>query len=277
MNDLSSQETKSYQDPLGDAGFTSLIEPPPKEAAETPLDLPSDEQQPDSEPDTEDLPPDSPPESAADTSHPEVDECYRGFYSRFTPAGEEGRRFIVGIEGIVSSIVPTRANGDKRELLGMDGRVVATVSGSAIAELNSLESMGWQVECRMALSVYDTNERQFQGDVAWLAFDSTKPEVQTALAEFVKGITTRIALGSRPELQLDQGQFVRVLESKGRWYLTKDTSIPRLPVGTMIHRQRRSLSEGLIHTALNHRMGCNVATWVFLVATLIVLYILFVK
>jgi len=252
MTDKRPEESKSYSDPLGDAGFTAL------------LDLPDKPQKPEPEEEVEDI------------DYPAVESCYRGFYQRFLANSEDGRLFLLGVEGIVGSRINTRALAGERELLALDERVVGRVAGPEIRELNELESQGWQVECRLVFSIYHSDDKRFSGEVAWFAYDSQTEAEWQAFANFIEGIAFRISFGMHPGLNLDQQQFQRVLKSHGQWDQTKDVPPEPLPAGALIHKRSRNLSDRLVHSALEHRLGCNIATWIFLAAILLLVIFLFV-
>ena len=298
--DLASQETRSFRDPLGEAGFTRLIDPPEKlevapdskalasqEPEELDVDKPTDGDPDDilAEPRV-DTPPDFP-----------VEQYYRACYVDCWAEGESGRRFIAGYEGITGREISSRAAGGyaasdnaaegaaadiaetSRELLSVDGSVVAHLVGSEVEELNELETAGFVVRCFMAISLYHSKEKRFSATVACIAYSSALNELQqSAMQEYINGMTSRLGFGSRPDLQLDQQQFDHVLSSSGRWYMTKDLPEATYPSGTFIHRRRRSLSDSLISAAVEHRLGCNTLTWVFLISlAALVVYLVFFR
>ncbi|MCL2632590.1 MAG: hypothetical protein FWD45_05855 [Coriobacteriia bacterium] len=306
-SNLSSQETRSYRDPLGAAGFTTLLELPTRrrrapvsedeaeaelkagattvaeaagaagagadavEAAAEDAGEAAPEANHDSETDKE-------PETAAQPAvqYPSVADSYRGFYHEVQIFDEPGRRFVVGIDGIIGAAIATRAAGDDRELLGMGGNVMLKMGSKRIAELNTLEEKGWAIECRMALSLYNSKQQRFSAEVAWFAYNPVLIEVQI-MKDFLSGMSSRIASGSHPDLKLDQEQFERVISSSGRWHMTKDQPRERLPSGTVAHRRRRNLSDTLVSTALKYRVGCNIITWAFFAAVIALIYLVFIR
>jgi hypothetical protein len=218
--------------------------------------------------------PEQPVEAPDPNLYPAVEGCYTGFYQRFDPDGAEGRRFLVGAEGIIGAAVATRAAGQSREVLGLDGRVVGVVDGDRVAHLNALEQDGWVVECRLALSIYHQSEKSFSGELAWMAYTSAEEQHIKAIQGFIKGISSRIAFGMHPSLELDQSQFARVLRSQGQWDQTKELPLEPLERGSVTHKRRRSMADWLVAAALEHRIGCNIASWAFLAAMAISLILL---
>ncbi|MCL2150842.1 MAG: hypothetical protein FWH50_01285, partial [Coriobacteriia bacterium] len=135
-----------------------------------------------------------------------------------------------------------------------------------LAELNEYEQAGWLVECRLALSVYIPDTEGFIGEAAWMAYDPGQSGADAIFAVFIENITGRIAEGSHPRLSLDQDQFEQVMESAGHWFLTKSEPLADLPKGSLIHKRRRNWADYLAQAAAAHRLGCNIAAWLFLAA-----------
>jgi len=284
MPDLKHEETKSFRDPLGEAGYTSVMPPfdPLKEDVEQ--DEP-DQDAGDVESAAvskdEELLEDSVVEQLEEQPeeqviYPSVEDYYRGFYITFEADGDDGARFIVGFEGIIGSKVKTRPADNRREILGMDNRVVGVVEGRVIKELNKLEQAGWLVECRMALCLYNQQDKAFSGELVFMAFNNATQPYLKIFESFMANITSSLAFGTRPGMELDQQQFEQLLKSRGTWYPTTDIPLPPLTKGTVIHRRRRSMSDWIIFVAYEHRIGCNIATWIFLAAILAVVIYLFV-
>ncbi|MCL2340058.1 MAG: hypothetical protein FWC59_04110 [Actinomycetia bacterium] len=247
-------------DPLEAAGLTTLL-PPIAVQPTPPPDRASASQQTSGAEQAPELPDPTPAPSAV----------YRGFYQEFWPTDSSGQRFLGGIEGVIGTAISSAATAEGRELSGIDGRWIGTVDGEPIQELNALEAMGWRVECRLVASYYHPATKQFSAETAWLAWDPSRPEMTAALPTFIQNMTFRIAHGSHPDLNLDQQQLARVLASRGNWYLTRDQPSAELPAGSIVHKRHRSLADTLVQTAINHRIGCNLAFWIGLVLVALLL------
>jgi hypothetical protein len=297
--DLSSQETRSFRDPLGEAGFTKLIEPPeklevtPDSEAEHELELDPDHETKqkagfDGDADGTVETTDGEHQESGELLHDDpieelppaypIGDYYYACYADCWAEGEPGRRFIAGYEGITGREINSRSSAEGRDLLSIDEQVVGRVGGEDVSELNELEAAGFIVRCLMVVSLYHTAEKRFSATVAFIAYNSTLDELQqSAMQEYIKGMASRLGFGSRPELQLDQEQFDHVLSSSGRWYMTKDLPELTYPSGTFIHRRRRSMSDSLISAAVEHRMGCNILTWAFFAALIAFIYLVFFR
>jgi len=280
LPDLASQETKSYRDPFEALGENRLLqlpekpepEPEPESKSENKLEEPEGKTLGSTEADAG-----AEVEITArpQRDYPAVADSYVAFYQEFSPEGDRGKRFIIGFEGIIGATIDSRATKIGRELLGFDGSVVANVSGREYQRLNSLEQSGWTVECRMAISLYRANQREFFAEALWVAYDSSLGEDSLAIKAFIENVSDRLATGIRPNVELSQEQFERILSSHGRWHHTENIPLHRLPTGVLVHRRKRSFSEWLIQIALKHRAASNIATLILLVAIIVIVYLVF--
>ena len=72
--------------------------------------------------------------------------------------------------------------------------------------------------------------------------------------------------GIRPEVELGEQGYAKVVESKGTWKPTKTVSLPSKQAGVAILKTRRSVSEKMIEQGRKGNKGCYILSWVFLLA-----------
>jgi hypothetical protein len=193
---------------------------------------------------------------------PAVNEVYDGLYVSVCPQDKEGRAFLGGAEGIVGSALTLHFFDEGPGLVTRDGRRIALLEGASAARLTKLQEKGWIIRPLLAYTVYRVADRSFVGHFACLCYSSQlDEEVKSALEALVGGIAERIASGSRPRLDLNQEQFVKVIESKGAWCLMPELPWPELPEGSVFYRRRRSFNDRLISAGLEGNKGCFVAAW----------------
>jgi hypothetical protein len=233
--------------------------------------------------------------------YPRVETVYNARYIRFLPLDKNGALFLSGSEGIVGSELFIKPLDDMR-FAGKDagsspsntaGRAdtdaaargdlgIFSYSGRCLAyfedaDIRELVADGWKLRCFLAHTVYNTDQKSF---VACCACFCYSPELDAgsvaALETFIKHIVERIALKSYPRLDLMQEQLVRVIDSKGEWFLTKEQPWPELPKGSLYYRRRRTFNDRLIATALSGNKGCIVVSWVGLILALVAVVLLVV-
>ena len=196
-------------------------------------------------------------------TYPAVNEVYKGFYAGFEPSDKEGITFLSGSEGIIGTELVLRQVNDRLGFFAYDNRRVSTLEKSLSDKLNDLLSAGWTIRCKLAFIVYVSEKKTFSAQFACFCYGpELSQEQKESLENFIRNMTHRIASASHPGLALSQEQFIRVLASKGEWYLAKDEPWPELPRGSVYYRRRRTFNDRLIGAALKGNTGCVVASWI---------------
>ena len=215
--------------------------------------------------------------------YPKVDTVYSARYIRFSALDKNSALFLGGSEGIVGSelfIRPVEDTSDKQTngsllgVFGYSGRCIAYLDDTVVRELIS---EGWETRCFLAHTIYSAGQKSFETVCACFCYSSDlNAAAIAALETFIKHTVERIALKSYPCLDLTQEQLVRVIDSKGEWFLTKEQSWPELPKGSLYYRRRRTFNDRLIATALSGNKGCLIASWGGFILVIIALVLLFV-
>ena len=208
---------------------------------------------------------------------PSVETSYDGFYLRIDPDTPEGRRALAGSDGIIGSrlkAVPSKGHEASGEavsaavrLLTQTGITLATLTGKDAEKIGQALRAGWSINIVLSLVVYSKEQDGFWAEAACICYDTN---LGPALAEFTKNIIYRISRGTHPGLQLNQEQFVRVIESNGAWYLTKDTPLPEREKGAIVYKSRKVWSEYLVEAAAAGNLGCKFAAGIFWVVVIVV-------
>jgi len=217
---------------------------------------------------------------------PSVDSVYQGFYIRFEPDSAQGRRALAGSEGIVGSRLTailterdrlgesnTKQAGEPEadqpkipaeelgvELKALSGTSLIALNGQDAERIKAAILAGWSVNIHLSLIVFSKQMDGFWAEAACILFNR---EQEAALKQFTKNIVYRISSGTHPGLTLNQEQFVRVMESNGAWYLTKDTPLPTLQQGEIFYKRRKVWSEYLVEAATSGKIGCKIAAILF--------------
>jgi hypothetical protein len=198
--------------------------------------------------------------------YPSVDEVYFSCYQEFLPNGKEGERFLGSSDGVVGTVLSLRAVDDHLGYFSYDGRCIAEFENKVLAE--ALEK-SWNIRCLLAYSTFSAKEKVIKGTAVCFCFDPVVGKIASeALNVFIDNIIGRVAHGAYLKLRLSQEQFVKVIESKGQWYLLKEESWPKLSKGTVYYRRRRTLTDRLIDIANSGNKGCLIASWVGMFAVI---------
>ncbi|MDR3052296.1 MAG: hypothetical protein LBU48_00340 [Coriobacteriales bacterium] len=198
--------------------------------------------------------------------YPPVKEVYEGFYLQFNPNTQAGTHFLAGSEGIIGTKMGITAEADKLLLTTFDGRALAQLEGKPAEKIRRHLLNGWSVNVMLSLIIYTHEGNSFTGELACICFD---PALGLPLESFVKNITYRISKGTHPGLKLMQEQLIKVLESNGAWYLTKDVPLPERKKGSIIYKRRKTWSEHLTSAAIQGNIGCKIVStmaWIAIAA-----------
>lgn len=241
MKNAQSKETRSYQDPMA-----SRMEAAQKRKAAL--------------------------EAGSKPNYPKVEKVYDGFYQRLDTLSEEGSRFFLSAGAPIGSKVQLDSKGTT--LFTEDGHLLAGITGKTAARLSKHAAQGWQICVLVSAVFYKAESRKASAEFAFLCWAPLDAEQEAALVTFSDNIAHRLASGDRATLDLTQDQFIKILSSKGSWYLTPTSKRDGLPSGTVIYKNRRTGTEHLTAYALKHRRGCTLLAsffWILLLGGLAVL------
>jgi hypothetical protein len=134
---------------------------------------------------------------------------------------------------------------------------------------------GWSVNATVSLIFFAKADKAFEAEVSCMCY---APEVAVPMSTFVANMNNRIKHGEHPNLHLNQEQFAKVMDSNGAWYLTKSAPKPKPKDGQIVFKSKRTLTESLVASSDNHRMGCTVLASIFwlVVIALVVWFVLVV-
>ena len=203
---------------------------------------------------------------------------YDSFYITFTSTDKRSAAFLAGSEGIIGTeLTLLFSNKDAEEeavfLLARDEAVIARVSEADAARLRFHYEKDWAIKAVLSLIFYHEAKKCFSAELACFCYDRMLDDSYGhALENFVNNLIYRINKGAHPTLELGQEQFIKVLESKGAWYLTKNMPYPPKEKGVIIYKRRRIWSEYLVVAAMNGNLGCRIAAiafWVLVAAAVV--------
>jgi len=195
---------------------------------------------------------------------PEVFEVYDGFYFMFNSTDKRSASYLAGSEGVIGSELMLQVTPEFVHIVARDGAVIADIDTTCAERLRYRYNRGWIIKTALSLVSYQEAGKRFIAEVACFCYDSALDEAsKQALEMFIKNLVYRINKGVHPGLELSQEQFMKVIESKGAWYLTKNTPLPPREKGTIIYKRRRTWSESLVNMSLRGNRGCKVAAIVF--------------
>ena len=199
-----------------------------------------------------------------DKEFPPVAGVYDGFYQLLEPPTAEGGAFFLGSAGIVGTRLKLDL-GEGAQLRSATGQALLPLPEQTARRLRDQSDKGWQIMAVIAAIYYRAQNQGVSVEIAFLSWDSGQP----ALAVFARNIVARLASGDHAGLELSQEQLVKVLQSQGRWFLTKASDRPGTAKGTVLFKKRAGAIQRLIALLLRHPKASNIvaiAFWLLLAA-----------
>ena len=92
------------------------------------------------------------------------------------------------------------------------------------------------------------------------------PAYKDEFETFLNNVSKALSNGKRPDLSINQEEFDKIVDSKGKWFPTKTISAPKKEKGTVILRSRMTARDKVIEQGRNKNIGCYILSWVFLLA-----------
>ena len=145
------------------------------------------------------------------------------------------------------------------------GAMVGFFEPGTSRDLSLCEARGFRMQALLSFIAYSESPEpgEYWGEAAIICYD---PKDAEAFECFTGNIAARMMDGIRPEVDLGEQGYAKVVESKGTWKPTKTVSLPSKQAGVAILKTRRSVSEKMIEQGRKGNKGCYILSWVFLLA-----------
>lgn len=191
-------------------------------------------------------------------------ERYFGTYARFETASKREAAALLGADNLVGDsfdIVFETENGSSVAWLrNRFGGMIGYLDQDLSRKLKVLSARGWSLNAVLSFVAFtDTPKPGFYwGQAAIICFDKKH---QQEFAQFVEGVSKRLAGGVRPDIALGEQGVSKVISSKGSWTPKDTVKLPQKEEGTAIVKDSRKLSEKLIEQSRKGNKGCYAASW----------------
>lgn len=194
--------------------------------------------------------------------YPFVDEVYLARYVELVPASKEATQFLGSPEATVGTLLLLKSKDGETGFYTEDDRHIASLQPDVHSEIKELVNNEWITRCFLAYSTFNAKDKTIFGHAICFCYDPALPkDTKDAIECFIKNTMARIAHRTYLDTRIEQAQFVKIIESKGEWFLIKEAKWPKLPKGTIYYRRRRTLKDRLIDAAYQGNKGCVVASY----------------
>ena len=194
---------------------------------------------------------------------------YFGTYARFDTASKKDAAVLLGADNLVGDVFDIEfvtENGVRTAWMkNRFGAMIGFFEPDVSRELSLYEAKGYELRALLSFIAYSEmpDPGEYWGEAALICYD---PKDAEAFECFTGNIAARMAEGIRPEVQLGEQGYAKVIESKGTWKPTKTVPFPDKKAGVALLKTRRSVSEKMIEQGRKGNKGCYIVSWVFLLA-----------
>ena len=198
-----------------------------------------------------------------------ADIPYFGTYARFDTASKKDAAVLLGADNLVGDVFDiefvTEDGVRTAWMKNRFGAMVGFFEPGTSRDLSLCEARGFRMQALLSFIAYSESPApgEYWGEAAIICYD---PKDAEAFECFTGNIAARMMDGIRPEVDLGEQGYAKVVESKGTWKPTKTVSLPSKQAGVAILKTRRSVSEKMIEQGRKGNKGCYILSWVFLLA-----------
>ncbi|WP_139651399.1 hypothetical protein [Raoultibacter phocaeensis] len=194
---------------------------------------------------------------------------YFGTYARFSTASKKDAAALIGADNLVGDIFSiefiTEDGVRTAWMKNRFGALMGFFDPGTSRELSLYEAKGYTLQALLSFVAYSESPDpgEYWGEAAIICYD---PNFAEALECFTGNIAARLMDGIRPEVDLGEQGFAKVIESNGTWKPTKTVPFPSKKAGSALLKTRRSMSEKMIEQGRKGNKGCYLISWLFLLA-----------
>lgn len=198
-----------------------------------------------------------------------ADIPYFGTYARFDTASKKDAAVLLGADNLVGDVFDiefvTEDGVRTAWMKNRFGAMVGFFEPGTSRDLSLCEARGFRMQALLSFIAYSESPEpgEYWGEAAIICYD---PKDAEAFECFTGNIAARMMDGIRPEVDLGEQGYAKVVESKGTWKPTKTVSLPSKQAGVAILKTRRSVSEKMIEQGRKGNKGCYILSWIFLLA-----------
>lgn len=194
---------------------------------------------------------------------------YFGTYARFSTASKKDAAALIGADNLVGDIFSiefiTEDGVRTAWMKNRFGAFMGFFDPGTSRELSLCEAKGYKLQALLSFVAYSEtpDPGEYWGEAALVCYGTENAE---AFDCFTGNIAARLMEGIRPEVDLGEQGYAKVIESKGAWKPTKTVPLPSKRAGSALLKTRRSMSEKMIEQGRKGNKGCYIVSWLFLLA-----------
>lgn len=194
-------------------------------------------------------------------------ERYFGSYQKIEPSSKKEGTLLLSADNIIGDSYEIIFDGDLAWAKNRFGARVGHFTIDFSRQLRVLNARGWKFIALLSLVALaqEPEPGTYWAEMAVLCLE---PQYESSITEFSKNISSMLAEGIRPEINLGEQAISKVIESNGTWKPDMRSSRPKSENGTVIMKSQRKMSESLIEKGRAGNIGCYIVSIAFIIVVI---------
>lgn len=194
-------------------------------------------------------------------------ERYFGSYQRLDCDSKKDGSLLLGADNIVGDLYEIVFEGETAWAKNRFGAKVGHFSIDFSRQLRILNARDWKLSARLALVAYSSEPEpgEYWAEMAVICYE---PAYSQAVEAFSETVSSMLAEGIRPEIDLGEQAISKVIESNGTWRPEMRADKPSKDSRTVIMKSQRKMSEALIEKGRAGNIGCYAVSIAFIIAVI---------
>lgn len=195
------------------------------------------------------------------------DNIYFGQYARFEATSKKDLGILLSADnqiGDIFEVVFIDEEGLRKAWIkNRFGNLVGFFDEQTSRQLSLCQARGWELRSLLSFIAFSESPSPglCWGEAALICFNNNYSD---PFEVFLQGVSTKMANGIRPDIDLGELGVNHVIDSGGTWLPTRTIPLPEKQGGTVIMKSNRELSEKMIDTARSGNKGCLAIGWIFI-------------
>lgn len=200
-------------------------------------------------------------------------ERYFGSYQRLDCSSKKEGSLLLSADNIVGDLYEIVFDDDLAYAKNRFGAKVGHFSVDFSRQLRILNARDWKLTARLSLVAFSSEPEpgEYWAEMAVICYEPTYTEAFEAFSETVSSM---LAEGIRPEIDLGEQATSKVIDSKGSWRPETRADKPAKDSRTVIMKSQRKMSEALIEKGRAGNIGCYAVSIAFIIAVVVAIVLL---
>lgn len=191
-------------------------------------------------------------------------ERYFGSYQKIEPLSKKEGSLLLSADNIIGDSYEIVFDGDLAWAKNRFGARVGHFTIDFSRQLRVLNARGWKSTALLSLVAFSQEPEPgaYWAEMAVLCYE---PQYEEPISTFSNNISSMLAEGIRPEINLGEQAISKVIETNGSWKPDMRSSKPKSKNGTVIMKSQRKLSESFIEKGRAGNVGCYIVSIAFII------------